>query len=119
MITPAFLVGSHVYGAPRPDSDVDLVVRLAPETAAFLYAIAGQSPDGPLRFGKLNIICALDDAQYEAWVHGLADIIVQRAATCKPIDCATARDMFRVYDAIHGTPSCTVPFTPDGDPVSF
>jgi len=113
-----FLVGSHVYGTPRPDSDIDLVVRMEPEVAGRLYELAGQSPDGPLRFGKLNVIPALDDEQYRAWTRGLACVLALRSEG-KPVDCATARDIFRAEPAIHGTPSCTVPFTPDGDPVPF
>ena len=110
-----FLVGSHVYGTPRPDSDIDLVIRMTPEVATRLYELAGQSPDGPLRFGALNLIPALDDEQYAAWVKGLEQVMLLRQAGS--VSCAVARDVFRTEPAIHGTPSCTVPFTPDGDPV--
>jgi hypothetical protein len=36
----AFLTGSHVYGEPRPDSDVDLVIRCDEDTWRTLAALA-------------------------------------------------------------------------------
>lgn len=101
----AFMVGSRVYGAPREDSDLDLVVRMSPETAKALYEFAGQPETGPLHFGKLNIIPALDEDQFDAWIAGLVDVMHERETTGKPVPMERAREIFRSYDAIHGSPS--------------
>ncbi len=80
----AFLTGSRVYGRPREDSDVDMVVRVDISTARVLYSLSDTfdaakfadetDPDyggiGVVRFGKLNLILCTDDDQYTAWRMG-------------------------------------------------
>lgn len=105
----AFMVGSRVYGAPREDSDLDLVVRMTPDVAYELYKFAGQPMDGPLHFGKLNIIPALDQDQWEAWENGLLKVEMERNDTGKPVPMERAREIFRSFPAIHGSPSSPAP----------
>lgn len=65
----AFLTGSQVYGTPRPDSDVDLVIQVSGED----FAILNQLCDGTgassqsIRFGKLNLIILPSDKKFAAW----------------------------------------------------
>lgn len=99
------MVGSRVYGTPREDSDFDLVVPMAPEVAAKLYELAGFDPNGPLYFGKLNIIPATSDAQYEAWVDGLAVAVAEQEATQKPLSRERAVEIFKAFRVINRTPS--------------
>ena len=49
-----FLIGSRACGAPRPDSDIDLVVCLTDPKSSTLQKF-GQTPKG-IRFGMLNLI---------------------------------------------------------------
>lgn len=112
----AFLIGSHVYGEPRPDSDIDLVIRIDPKEAFKLGDLGGWSggPLTPIRFGKLNIIYAISDEQYECWVKGLADIL----ALGRKVTREEAKEIFESYRAIHNNgrsgPNCddTFPVTP-------
>lgn len=80
MNRPAFLTGSRVYGTPREDSDLDLVVYM-PGTAEdkLLEAVAdkfGQLkdttyhdavPNVPYTFGKLNLIVCVSVERYESF----------------------------------------------------
>lgn len=74
--TPAFATGSRVYGKPREDSDLDLVIYCTDaETIGLLRANCdpGSAPRGPypsLRFGKLQIVLLEDEAKYHAWRKG-------------------------------------------------
>jgi predicted nucleotidyltransferase len=65
----AFLTGSHIYGNPTGDSDIDLVIRI--EDGAFDQLLS-QSDSGtlPLKFGKLNLIAARTDEDFAGWLLG-------------------------------------------------
>lgn len=83
----SFLTGSRVYGQPKGNSDIDMVVRLSRVEAAMLsrladssinregenreYGEGGELPDMmTMRFGGLNIICCLTAGAYKAWKDG-------------------------------------------------
>lgn len=63
--TPAFVTGSHIYGSPKPESDVDLVVLCSQKTKEKLLELSGGKY--PIRFGNLNIIAAGSEEEYKAW----------------------------------------------------
>lgn len=71
----AFITGSRAYGNPRPDSDIDLVVRMDEATLAILRLLNESGNDNVIRFGNLNIIPALSDADYAVWVVGTKQLI--------------------------------------------
>lgn len=80
----AFITGSIAYGAPHEGSDIDLVIRVKPETYDYLRLIADGTTfdDGEgtayglsLRFGQLNLICCLDDETYQEWITGTRKLI--------------------------------------------
>lgn len=92
----AFITGSHAYGKPHPESDVDLVLRVDEKTRANLVRLLAETGEvgdqyeaGVLQFktGKLNLILCVTDAQYGAWKTGtdglcaLAPVTREQAVT--------------------------------------
>ena len=84
----SFITGSQVYGKPKPDSDIDLVIRCDEATLKLLTAQADSidkrswgehvppSCDGTdivsksLRFGNLNLVICTDDKRFAAFQLG-------------------------------------------------
>src|SRR5437899_12858576 len=75
----SFLTGSHVYGTPKPDSDIDLVVLVSPEHLAKLREFADadykwnndyHTAKLSFRFGKLNLICCTNEIDFNVWKEG-------------------------------------------------
>lgn len=74
----AFVSGSHVYGTPNEDSDIDLIVMMDESLAKWLYEMAetddcSHTPAcGSLsvRFGKINLICCWEQWVYDLWFNG-------------------------------------------------
>ena len=69
----SFFTGSRIYGTPRPDSDLDMVVNrdklTSPEEAAF-EAVSAEDA-GQHRIGQLQIIFQ-DTAGFYRWQRALA-----------------------------------------------
>lgn len=65
----AFLTGSQIYGIPKPESDVDLVIFTDTDTEQSLIL---QSDNGkiPCMYGNLNIIICDDIRKYNAYLLG-------------------------------------------------
>lgn len=80
----AFLTGSHAYGTPRPDSDIDLCVLMDnSQDMELLYqhsADRGSTGDG-LEFGKLNIIAHTQKWVFEAWRDATAELAARKPVT--------------------------------------
>lgn len=81
----AIVTGSRKYGAPRPDSDTDLVVlvssadmRILRESLAACVHSESHPDYGPrsvcFKIGPLNLIATTDEAVYEAWVEGTEEL---------------------------------------------
>lgn len=75
----SFLTGSRVYGTPRPDSDIDLVVLVTEEDLARLREVGTVRPQHTgyntfescsLYFGNLNLIAVTKPDEYTAWLIG-------------------------------------------------
>lgn len=95
-----FVTGSHAYGLPEGDSDIDLVVLVTKRD--FLRLLEQADPrkevdpeyekfgSVSLRFGKLNIICCYDEKMYRVWRKGTQllkkQAPVSRAFACKFFD---------------------------------
>jgi predicted nucleotidyltransferase len=81
----AFLTGSRVYGKPRRNSDIDLVVFVSKADAAALGNLCDDDGDtsayATVRFGRLNLLVITDPAKYAAWVEGTAKLKAQRPVT--------------------------------------
>lgn len=91
----AFVTGSHAYGTPRDNSDIDLVVLVEPESLALLRVAVGADPPpasaGPdtsasLMFGKLNLVVVRDEREFQIWRDVTAELALRR-----PVDQATAK----------------------------
>lgn len=77
-----FITGSHAYGEPRPDSDIDLVVWA--ETGSDTRNVLEEN-GYPVRFGKLNLILVDDEEQWQIWKRGTDQLVFQRDVDGKPI----------------------------------
>lgn len=62
----AFITGSHAYGTPGPESDIDLVVCLDGSTDDEHFLWDNSDNGGSCRFGKLNLI-TLSPEKFKAW----------------------------------------------------
>lgn len=65
----SFLTGSHVYGRPTKESDVDLVLLVDYDTAEFLRKHSKLKKE-PVRYGNLNLIICETVEEYMAWYMG-------------------------------------------------
>lgn len=97
----AVLTGSQVYGIPKPDSDVDLVILISPRDIEKLRSLAEKhdgnhkdSDGGPqtinetsasLRFGRLNLICVSDPLAFEVWRRGTKALCLNLEQTGRAI----------------------------------
>lgn len=88
----AFITGSHAYGTPTKDSDIDLVVRMPTLVGWHLEHLISLDdgnqalppyPDKSLslRFGKLNLICCFDDKTYANWLEGTSELTLKKPVT--------------------------------------
>jgi len=75
----AFLTGSHAYGTPHKQSDIDLAIlvdretRLAPARLGQMETNAEYpARSTPLRFGDLNLLVFECPITFEAWRMGTA-----------------------------------------------
>jgi predicted nucleotidyltransferase len=88
-----FLSGSHTYGTPRPDSDVDIVVLTDETMRARLREICDPNESFPtkpgydkrdgesLRFGKLNLIIVPTLEEYTAWENATNQLKLRASVT--------------------------------------
>ncbi len=65
----SFITGSHAYGKPTSDSDIDLVIFVDQETKDKLIELS-DTGKMPCKFGKLNLIFATNEEEYGAWLLG-------------------------------------------------
>lgn len=63
----AFITGSHFYGKPTADSDIDLAIMCCPETEKKLKELS-DSKSFPIRFGNLNLVTLKTPSEYDAWL---------------------------------------------------
>lgn len=80
----AFITGSHAYGVPTPDSDVDLVILMELHEATKLARLLGHKEAEPtsaslkqremrgysIKIGKLNLVVCTAEARFDAWREG-------------------------------------------------
>lgn len=76
----SFLTGSHVYGSPSADSDIDLVICVSKRDKQLLVKLS-DNKSFPLRFGKLNLILARSKSEFESWKEGTKLLIKRKPVT--------------------------------------
>lgn len=90
----AFITGSHAYGAPRPDSDIDLVVFTGYGLHKRLLEAGDNGGKVPIRFGKLNLICCDSEIEFSVWQIGTEQLVRKKQRDKKPINKETAKKYF-------------------------
>lgn len=93
----AMLGGSHAYGTPGLESDVDLVLTLSMADEAVLRRALELPPCGPIIIGRLNLIVARTPAQYTVWVRG-----IKALKAMAPVTRVAACDLFKRMFAVAG-----------------
>jgi hypothetical protein len=102
------LTGSRVYGTPRQDSDLDMVVLIEDQNDYnLLYNMGGQHSTNQtrlhtdqlyngvsMRFGNLNVIAILNDERtFKAWEAG-TEFLKKIAPVTKETACMVFETMF-------------------------
>lgn len=78
LLETSFITGSRVYGSPRDDSDLDIVVLVNPELAKLLADLCDPMKPGEkgvYRFGKLNLIVTFTQEEFACWKIATDDLI--------------------------------------------
>ena len=108
---PAFVTGSRAYGAPRDDSDLD-VVCVATDELLSLAVLESETHstnkdikynglrDAQCRFGKLNLIMT-DIHGYDIWRAGT--LLLQAEASSVPGNAIPRKRAVEIFDALRGT----------------
>lgn len=88
-----FITGSHAYGAPTEESDVDLVLLLDEATSKLLNDLS-ETKKIPVRYGDLNLILCRSEAEFLSWKGFTDDMIAKKIATGIPVSSDEARIEF-------------------------
>jgi len=62
-----FITGSHAYGLPNEDSDIDLVIPPLTWNSDLNLLRTNKDGAGVIRYGKLNLIVAPTDEAFRLW----------------------------------------------------
>ena len=100
----ALITGSHAYGKPTSESDVDLVVRVGWETKELLERLSGASTidHAAIRFGKLNVIACTSDEEFAAWKFGTEAVKKICLDGRNPVNKDDAKKVFDQFRALLG-----------------
>lgn len=125
----AIVTGSQVYGTPKHDSDVDLVILVSADDLALLKSLGeitvpvkGSDSDpgttgrddglqASIRFGKLNLIATTCPIAYAVWVKG-TDYLKRQ----KPGSRDNAAAYFRALRIHHGLKDANPPNPHEAEP---
>lgn len=126
-MSKAFLTGSHVYGRPHDESDIDLVVRMEKSEINRLLSLLPLHQVGNLeqsgsdngipsiRVGNLNLIMCDSDAEYSIWKDGTEKLSSHRLK-CGPVTRVHAVEYF---DFIRDQRTKKQPVVTEDDPFSI
>lgn len=90
LLPTALLTGSHAYGTPHENSDIDLVVLMDNSTAEKLMLLLGAEakkqkdgnyPTTQVTHGKLNLIVERDPRAFEVWKQGTLQLLSEAPVT--------------------------------------
>jgi hypothetical protein len=96
----AFVTGSHAYGRPTEDSDIDLVCIASYDAIDMLAKAAGKKPPSEMTsdaggdsdsfvFGNLNLICCHNEKSFQVWKEG-----TETLKKIKPVTREQAKKLF-------------------------
>ena len=88
----AFLTGSHVFGRPGPESDIDLCILVDPILAGKLRDMSESTKI--CRFGCLNLILCESDTEFAAWKMSTERLLQIKTATGSIFDKIAAHAEF-------------------------
>ncbi len=90
----SLVTGSRVYGTPRYNSDIDLVVLLTSEELKIFESFEEKSDNVvsnsendkigkslSVKYGKLNLIITTDKKVYKAWKKATEELIAKKPVT--------------------------------------
>ena len=111
----SFVTGSHAYGTPQVDSDIDLVVLVSKNDLQRMIEMT-EAPEHerdyifaggiPLRFGRMNVIACIDRKLFDLWRKGTAYLKTKRPVSrdyaCKYFQ--KLRERAGYSGTFHGTP---------------
>ena len=94
----AFITGSHAYGTPDEDSDVDLVVLVqsGANTDEKLRELADDPYSTPVMYGDLNLIICTDPVQFTVW-HAATIYMARNKKNHGPYDKDQAKKVLDQY----------------------
>lgn len=96
VLRPGFITGSHAYGIPSSESDVDLVLLLDERTRQILESCS-ETKKVPIRYGNLNLILCHSEAEYDSWKL-FTDTTTQKAIEDGVrVSSEEAREIFKSY----------------------
>jgi len=90
---PSFITGSHAYGAPTEESDVDLVIFVDQATKKLLTGLS-DTKGIPVRFGKLNLVMPDTSEEFDDWKKTTDILKCQSRKEGRPISHNEAKDAF-------------------------
>jgi len=90
---PGFITGSHAYGKPNEQSDIDLVLYLDPGTTELLIQMS-DTKSIPVRYGNLNLILCRTDEEYTSWEITTSNLVQLSRKENRPIGHDEAKQAF-------------------------
>jgi hypothetical protein len=104
----AFLTGSHVYGEPREDSDIDIVIPMEKGDLTRLVQILDNMdgdwdemdvgyPKTTFRVGPFNLIFVDGGGHMKVWKEGTEKLKKRKQRTDKPV---TRKAAIRLFDKL-------------------
>ena len=97
-----FLTGSQVYGTPRPDSDIDIV--LPPMDSEESKKIVKLLGGFPLKSGKINLILTNSREEFNVWKTS-TDLLKTIAPVTREVAKGLIKPQLEVIENSNRTPS--------------
>ena len=98
----AFVTGSQAYGRPRPDSDIDIVLWVEPETRKKLFALSEQQrKEGKIPAAgnscyltNVNLVLIDSPDQFDMWEQTTKELVARAEVRGCPVLKEEAKQAF-------------------------
>lgn len=77
----SFITGSHAYGTPSKDSDIDICLLMSEEDSKFLWKITKENEMKTIKFGDINLIVFTKEKSFLNWKSVTDALIAQKPVT--------------------------------------